>query len=162
MYIWAVFIHILLAAFWIGGMLFTVAVLVPATRGTLKANKALLFTELGSRFSRLTWIIFPLMILTGILALIGRGFSLPDLSSSAFWNSPYGATLQTKLIIFGLIIIISGIHDFWLGPKAAELIEMQPDYSRTRRFQMAARWIGRLTLLAGAAIVYFAVSLVRW
>ncbi len=39
MYQWAVFIHILIAMFWIGGMLFTVAVLVPATRRRLAAQK---------------------------------------------------------------------------------------------------------------------------
>lgn len=47
MYQWAVFLHILIAMFWIGGMLFTVAVLVPATRRRLASQKGLLFIWFG-------------------------------------------------------------------------------------------------------------------
>lgn len=66
MYIWSVFLHLIFVTFWIGGMLFTAAVLVPATRKKLAHQRGLLFKELGTRFSRLSWIIFPLLIITGI------------------------------------------------------------------------------------------------
>ncbi len=68
---------------------------------------------------------------------------------------------MTKLVIFGLVLIISGIHDFWLGPKASELMDQHPENSRTMRFRKASSWAGRLNLLAGLFILYYAVTLVR-
>ncbi len=85
----SVFLHLVFVAFWLGGMLFTAAVLVPATRKKLKNQRGLLFTELGTRFSRISWILFPLLIITGTTALLGKGFTLEALLSSQFWSSGY-------------------------------------------------------------------------
>lgn len=161
MYIWSVFLHLIFVTFWLGGMLFTAAVLVPATRKKLASQRGLLFTELGTRFSRLSWILFPLLIITGITALLGRGFSVDQLLSSQFWGSSYGSRLMGKLHIFGLVLIISGIHDFWLGPKAAKLMDEEPDTIRTKRYRKATSWVGRINLLLGLGILYFAVTMVR-
>lgn len=161
MYQISVFLHILIAMFWIGGMLFTAAVLVPATRKKLADRRGELFTELGTRFSRLTWILFPLLILTGILALLGQGYELRHLISSDFWTNPYGSILMHKLLLFAVVLIISGVHDFWLGPKAARLMDSNPDSDYTRKIRKISSWAGRVNLLLGLIIVYFAVSLVR-
>ena len=142
-------------------MLFTVAVLVPATREKLSRHKGLLFTELGTRFSRLSWLIFPLLILTGILALLGRGFQIEALLSATFWSSEYGIRLKSKLMLFGLMLVISGVHDFWLGPAASKRMEENRTDSKSTRLRVASRWLGRLNLLIGLGILYFAVSLVR-
>ncbi len=161
MYQWAVYIHILIAMFWIGGMLFTVAVLVPATRRRLAAQKGLLFTELGTRFSRISWALFPLLLLTGFLALWGQGYRMPHLTDAAFWSSGYGLLIGKKSVLFAVVLIVSGIHDFWLGPKAAVLMDEDPDHPRTRRLRSASKWAGRVNLLLGLVIVYIAVTLVR-
>lgn len=162
MYQWAVFLHLILAAYWLGGMLFTVAVLVPATRkGALSSQKGLLFRELGSRFSRQSWLIFPMLLLTGIFALYGRGFDSATLMSGMFWSSEYGTRLSSKLSLFAGMMIISGVHDFWLGPEAARRMEQGREDDCTNRFRMASRWAGRINLLIGLAILFFAVSLVR-
>ncbi|MEX0662152.1 MAG: DUF4149 domain-containing protein [Balneolaceae bacterium] len=161
MYTWSVFIHLVFVAFWLGGMLFTAAVLVPATRGKLKERRGLLFTELGTRFSRISWLIFPLLIVTGIFALLGKGFTVDTLLSADFWSGSYGITLRRKLELFGLMMIISGIHDFWLGPKASELMDSQPEAAKTRKYRKASSWVGRINLLIGLAILFYAVTLVR-
>jgi copper resistance protein D len=162
MYFWSAFIHVIIACFWIGGMLFTAAILVPATRKRLASQRGLLFTELGTRFSRLSWILFPMLILTGITALIGRGFTFAELASLSFWQTAYGSTLFNKLTAFGLMLIAAALHDFWLGPKAARLMEEQPDSPVTLNYRKASSWGGRINLLLGLVILYFAVSLVRW
>jgi copper resistance protein D len=162
MYFWSAFIHVIIACFWIGGMLFTAAILVPATRKRLASQRGLLFTELGTRFSRLSWILFPILILTGFTALIGRGYSLAELTSLPFWQSAYGSTLFNKLTAFSVMLLVAALHDFWLGPKAAELMEEQPGSQTTRRYRKASSWGGRINLLLGLLILYFAVSLVRW
>jgi copper resistance protein D len=162
MYFWSVYIHILMAMFWIGGMIFTAAVLVPASRHKMFENKrGELFKVIGTGFSRISWVIFLLMIISGITALLGMGYSMSDLATSHFWGSGYGNTLLGKLHLFSLVLILSGIHDFWLGPKAARLMDEDPENKMTRRFRKMSSWAGRLNLILGLIIVYYAVSLVR-
>lgn len=161
MYQWSVFLHLLFVTFWIGGMLFTAAVLVPATRKRLASQRGLLFTKLGTRFSRLSWLIFPLLIFTGYTALFGRGFTNDIIFSINFWQSSYGSILSVKVSLFVAVLIVSGIHDFWLGPKAAQLMDEEPTTNQAMKYRTATSWIGRINLLLGLAIVYFAVTLVR-
>ncbi|MEX0680713.1 MAG: CopD family protein [Balneolales bacterium] len=161
MYTWAVFFHVLIAIFWIGGMLFTVAVLVPATRQRLASQKGLLFSELGTRFSQLSWALFPLLVFTGVLALLGKGYRIPHLIAADFWKSGYGMILGKKIAFFAVVLIISGLHDFWLGPKAARLMDSEPGQPRTRRFRSASRWAGRFNLMLALTILFLAVSLIR-
>lgn len=162
MYFWSVYLHILMAIFWIGGMLFTAAVLVPASRHKMFENKrGELFKVIGTIFSRISWVIFLLMIITGTTALLGMGYSMTDLVASHFWNSGYGRTLMGKLHFFSLVLIVSGIHDFWLGPKAASLMDEDPENKMTQRFRKASSWVGRVNLFLGLIILYYAVSLVR-
>jgi hypothetical protein len=42
-------------------------------------------------------------------------------------------------------MILSGIHDFWLGPKAAWLMDAEPESKTTLRFRKASSWVGRIT-----------------
>lgn len=162
MYHGSLFLHVLFAIFWIGGMLFTAAVLVPASRHTMFNNKrGEFFALIGTKFSRLSWIIFILMIITGILTLIGKGFTTESLLTPGFWQSNYGTTLMGKLHIFGLVLIISGIHDFWLGPKAAVMMDAQPDHPKTERYRKLSSWVGRINLILGLAILWYALQLVR-
>ncbi|HET6528262.1 MAG TPA: DUF4149 domain-containing protein [Balneolaceae bacterium] len=158
----AVFIHVLSAIFWIGGMLFTVAVLVPVSRNKLlKAKKGAFFSLIGKKFSRISWVLFAVLIASGLTALVARGYPLSILTEAGFWQAGFGATLFIKLHLFACVLIVSGLHDFWLGPKAAQLMDEQPDSKSTDRFRKASRWAGRLNLLLGLAILYFAISLLR-
>lgn len=161
MYHWSVYIHVIIAAFWIGGMLFTAAVLVPATRRRLAAHKGLLFTELGTRFSRISWALFPLLILTGITALFGKGYRIVHLVDPVFWSSDYGMLLAHKMGLFAIVLILSGLHDFWYGKKAAEWMIIHPDHPLTDRYRTTSKWIGRINLLFGLVILFLAVSLIR-
>lgn len=161
MYQWSVFIHVIIASFWIGGMLFMVAVLVPATRRKLFAQKGLLFTELGTRFSRISWVLFPLLVLTGVTALLGKGYRIDHLVDPGFWTSGYGMLLAHKIGLFAIVLILSGIHDFWLGKKAAEMMDSRPDHPLTNRYRASSKWVGRINLVLGLIILFLAISLVR-
>ena len=52
----SVFLHILSAIIWIGGMLFLALVVVPTTRGLPPSERAALFGAVGRRFRRVGWI----------------------------------------------------------------------------------------------------------
>jgi uncharacterized membrane protein len=158
----AVYLHIASAIFWIGGMLFTAAVLVPASRHKVLAPKrGLLFTVIGKKFSRISWLIFGVLLLTGYIQLWAQGFTLDVLMTANFWHTGYGVTLHTKLHFFILVLIISGLHDFWLGPKAARLMDENPSDPKTQRYRKITSWAGRLNLLLGLLILYYAITLVR-
>lgn len=162
MYYLSVFIHIVSAIFWIGGMLFTAAVLVPASRHQLlKKKKGAFFTLIGRKFSRISWALFLVLTVTGITNLLARGYSLTDLTSRAFWDSGFGSALFIKLHLFGLVLILSGIHDFYAGPKAAELMDSKPDDPKTKTYRTLSSWIGRINLLLGLGILYYAMLLLR-
>jgi putative copper export protein len=161
MYFWSVFFHLIFISFWIGGMLFTGAVLVPATRNRLKSQRSLLMAELGTRFSRISWILFILILLTGLLALYGRGFPTEAILSASFWDTPYGSALMGKLHLFATVLIISGIHDFWLGPKAVRLMESDEEPEKARKYTKASSWVGRINLILGLAILFYAVDMIR-
>lgn len=162
MYHFSVFIHILSAIFWIGGMLFTVAVLVPASRHELLKNKkGAFFTLVGKKFSRISWILFVVLIITGITNLTTRGYALGELTTDALWSSAFGENLFIKLHLFGAVLIISGLHDFYAGPKAAQLIDEEPQSSRTKKMRKFSSWLGRLNLFLGLAILYYAMNLLR-
>lgn len=162
LYYLSVYIHILSAIFWIGGMLFTAAVLVPASRHKILANKrGAFFTVVGNTFSRISWVLFLVLLVTGITNLLARGYSMADLVSTSFWHSSFGGTLFIKLHLFGLVLILSGVHDFYAGPKASELMDQAPSATKTKRFRTLSSWIGRLNLLLGLAILYYAMKLVR-
>ncbi len=162
LYYLSVFIHIVSAIFWIGGMLFTAAVLVPASRDKLLRNKkGAFFTLVGVKFSRLSWILFAVLFITGITNLLARGFHLQDFVSAPFWQSGLGDALAVKLHLFAVVLVISGIHDFYAGPKAAELIDRSPGKPETRRFRKLSSWLGRINLLLGLAILYYAMKMVR-
>ena len=162
MYHLSVFIHILSAIFWIGGMLFTAAVLVPASRHKLLKNKkGQFFTLIGKKFSRISWILFIVLIITGITNLLTRGYDWQTLLSSVVWESNFGSILAIKLSLFGIVLLVSGIHDFYAGPKAAKLLDEQPESAETDRMRKLSSWLGRLNLLLGIAVLYYALRLVR-
>lgn len=162
MYHLSVFIHITSAIFWIGGMLFTAGVLVPASRHKLlKHKKGEFFTLIGKKFSRISWVLFVVLIITGITNLLTRGYSIDQLLTSTFWTEVYGGYLLIKLLVFGLVLIVSGIHDFYAGPKAAKLMDEQPGHPQTKQMRKISSWLGRLNLLLGLIILYYAMRLLR-
>jgi hypothetical protein len=64
-------------------------------------------------------------------------------------------------MLFAAVLIISGFHDFYAGPKAAELMDNQPKSAQTSRLRKISSWIGRLNLLLGLGILYFAIRVAR-
>lgn len=162
MYYLSLYVHILSAIFWIGGMLFTVAVLVPVSRHKIiEPNRGTFFKIIGEKFSRISWLLFLILIITGITNLTTRGFELSLFLDPNFWQTGFGYYLGIKLMIFGIVLIISGLHDFYFGPKAAQLINSDPGSPQTQTFRKISSWLGRMNLLFGLMIVYYAMRVVR-
>ena len=146
----SVWLHIVGGAFWIGGMLFLPLVLLPGIKDHPDRRNLLMTTGLKFRFYG--YIVLVMMLATGLLNIYLRGISF---SWRFFTESHYGRLASLKLILFISILLVSLVHDLFVGRKAIE--QMQGN----RKLKLIARWTGRILLLISLAMTYIGVLLSR-
>ena len=78
LYLLSVWLHILAATVWIGGMSFLVLVVVPWLRRGGRVEAAAFLRETGERFRNVGWSCFLLLAATGTFNLWVRGVRLSD------------------------------------------------------------------------------------
>src|SRR4051812_28362087 len=108
----SVFVHILSAIAWIGGMLFLALVIVPATRGLPPTERSALFSAVGRRFRTVGWVCIGLLLLTGVVNSIHRGVTWETVLTAELWSSPFGRVLSLKLAVVAVLLTLSLYHDF--------------------------------------------------
>jgi uncharacterized membrane protein len=162
LYLVSVWLHIIAAMTWIGGMLFLVTVLVPLLRTPAMRDRALeLFHVLGIRFRVVGWIALGTLVVTGIFNVLHRGYTLEQLFTGQAFYGPWGHALAGKLFLVALIVLSSVVHDFYIGPKATKLGREAAPAAQREKLRRVASWMGRMTLLLALAVVAIAVVLVR-
>lgn len=138
----SIWIHILAAMVWIGGMAFVSLVLVPALRRMEDpAVRADLLKQVARRFRVVAWGSILVLIATGManLALLGQW---PSLETS------FGRVLAVKLIAVGVMLALTGLHDVTASVNGGVPVG-------------ATRWLPRAGFILGLVVVLFAVSLSR-
>lgn len=164
--IWAVirWVHLLAAMAWIGGMLFILLVLLPIMRGALPPNERIvLFARVAERYGVLSWVSLSILVVTGFLNAEHRGVLWSHLL-----DSPYGRTLALKLLLVGIVIVITFVHAFYYGRRITRLAEQARDLGAAdaattrerRRLQIISGVLSTLNLLLNLVIVLLAASLV--
>ena len=148
----SVFIHVLCAAFWIGGMMFLPLVILPAIK-TNKDRIAILY-KTGIRFRFFGWIALTLLLVSGLTNMHFRGLPL---TLDYMLSSNYGQLVSYKFIIFIIILLVSGIHDFFIGKQAID----QMQQSGSNKLRKMARWSGRINLLLAVSAVFIGILLSR-
>jgi len=113
MYYFFVFLHILAATIWIGGMFFLVLVILPVIKN--HPDRVTLLEKSGIKFRTVGWIMFVIILITGLLNLHFRGIPL---TLEFFTSKGYGQLVSLKILIFSVILIISAYHDFYIGTRA--------------------------------------------
>lgn len=163
LFVLSVWIHVLAAATWVGGSLFLMIVLVPTTRDPAFRDRALDLTRrVARRFLWVGWTCFALLIITGIFnLLVHSGMRLDLIATREFWAGSYGRVFAWKMALVGVILVLSAIHDFVLGPLATQACAGDPTSRRTGRLRVAVRWVGRFNLLLGLLVVALGVALTR-
>lgn len=162
LYLISVWLHILAAMLWLGGMLYLVFVLVPVLRRQAYGGIAGRFLhEMGVQFRNLGWFCFALLLASGTFNLAYRGFGWADIWNGRLWQGPFGHAFAIKMILFALILVASALHDFWIGPKATAAMRQNPTAPETMRLRRQAGLFGRLNLLLGLFVVFMAVMMVR-
>ncbi len=163
MYQWVVFVHILAAMVWAGGMLFLALVLVPALRRETPARRAELMTIVGERFRTVGWVMIATLLVTGVWNLKNRGFSWDAILMGDVLDGRWGRVLLVKLLVVTAVLSTSVVHDFFIGPRStrAALPPPEGDPTRAASLRRAASWIGRINALLALTIIWLAVALVR-
>lgn len=151
-YIISVFLHIICAAFWIGGMLFLPLVLLPNIKN--HPDRITLLYKTGIKFRFYGWIVLTILVVTGIGNLVFRGIPL---DWEFFTGSAYGQVFFWKLGLFVLMLLISGVHDFYIGTKALDDLKKESD----PKMKKIARMSGRINMILALVIAFLGVMLSR-
>lgn len=96
MYHLSVFLHILAAVVWVGGMLFLVLVAVPVLRGLPDRQRAEVVARVGERFRPVAWLCIGLLLVTGVANLAYRGVTWESVVTGQLWQGPFGQMLAWR------------------------------------------------------------------
>lgn len=153
-----VVIHVLAALLWLGGMFFLAAVGAPVLRKVEDPKlRSELFRKIGEQFRLVGWASIAVLIVTGVGNLHFRGV-FGALLEPEFWAGRYGNALAWKLGAVTVMLVVQGVHDFWLGPLAGRLEAGSERAGRIRRW---AAWGARVNAVVGVVLVWAAVRLAR-
>lgn len=159
LYLLVVTLHLLAALFWLGGMFFLALVAAPVLRELPVGQRSELFKKLGVRFRFWGWVAIAVLLVTGAANLHLRGvLKAAILGSAEFWSSPFGRALAWKLGLVAIMIVLSALHDFALGPAASRV---PAGSDRALSLRRASSWIARINALLGVALLVVAALLAR-
>jgi hypothetical protein len=112
------------------------------------------------RFRAVGWACIAMLIVTGVINLHYRGWLQWEglLDSAAFWRTTAGRALGAKLSAVAVMIAVSAIHDFILGPAAGRV---EAGSSGAITLRRRAAWLARVNAIVGVVVVVAAVRLAR-
>lgn len=152
-----VWLHLLAAIIWIGGMLFLSLVLAPAYRSIGRAPDATtLFRSTAGRFRYVAWGAVAALLLTGPLLALDRGWSL-------FEPNRWPSLLAVKASLVGMLILATAVHDVLLGSRVRTTLEIPSDKrtSADRILLLSASWLPRLSIVIALLVIVAAAMLAR-
>ena len=162
LYILAVWLHILAAVTWIGGMFFLVLVVVPWLRGGGGGIDAARFLrETGRRFRNISWVCFAIVVTTGSYALWMRGVTFASFANPDWLASSFGRLVLLKLTVFATVIVVSLVHDLVIGPRATTAITADPRSDVAATLRRRASLLARANVLMALVLVAIGDLLVR-
>ncbi|MBX6377627.1 MAG: DUF4149 domain-containing protein, partial [Clostridia bacterium] len=127
LYVLSVWLHIVAASVWLGGMIFLALVVVPVIRRPEhRQSAAALIHATGVRFRDVGWSSLAVLAATGVFNLAYRRFDWTSLLDGRAWQSPFGRALVLKLALVVVILALSTVHDFAVGPRATAAARAAP------------------------------------
>jgi uncharacterized membrane protein len=161
MYQAIVYIHVISAITWLGGMLFLAMVMVPLARRDANVGFAVL-RDAAKKFLPVAW--------ASMVVLAGSGAYLAWTQWGVRADTFIGGEghrvqfLQMKTGLFVIVIVLSLAHDFWLGPRMMDRLEEARSSDSplpTGPARLFVQWAARVNLLLVLAVVALAVVLTR-
>ncbi|HXX74558.1 MAG TPA: hypothetical protein VEI50_05485 [Nitrospiraceae bacterium] len=152
-----IWLHILAAVVWIGGMMFLSLVLAPLVRReNTVPGYTVLFRSAAQRFRLIVWLAIGILLSTGPVLLRGRGISSIDMTQ---WPPVF--LFKAALVV--VLLLLTFLHDLLLGPLVSRNSTI-PARVRTvgeQIFMRASRWVPRLALAVALGVLFVAVIFVR-
>jgi uncharacterized membrane protein len=141
-------LHVLAVVVWIGGMLFLGLVLVPVLRGRPSAERAALLHAVGRRFLPIGWTALGTLLVTGTLLWSTRGFAV-------------SLALAHKLVLVAIVLALSVLHDFLVGPRLVGLIARGEASGEAVRLRRRVALLARLNLLCALVVLILGLAVSR-
>lgn len=164
MYEISVWIHILMAAIWVGGLIYTAAIAVPFAVSRGAEDRQRILRGLGRRFRRIGWAAIIVLIVTGLGNLLLRPspVRLYQLVNGEAFDpqrvyEPIATWLPWKLILIAVMIALMLYHDITSTSAARQHEGDAESAPGNRGGSMAAA----LATLLAIAILYISVRMVR-
>ena len=152
-----VWLHVLAAVSWIGGVIFLSLVLAPLVRSRKAVPEFMaLFRSAARRFRFVVWGAIAVLLSTGPVLLQQRGLSLLH---PAEW--PH--VLWMKLGLVGALLLLTATHDLLLGLQVRKISAL-PEGTRSARDQIIVRtsfWVPRVGLVLALFVLVVAAMLAR-
>ena len=158
MFLW---IHVLAAIAWLGGILYSLAVLFPLFRGTFPAREEIQIAyAAGRRHQFVAARAMELLLLTGIWNVVARAWGTGGDLSLRFWF-----ILGLKVLGFVLMAGLQTWQRIWMNRKLAPMIIAGGGGRLGERewhaIQSLLTGITRLNLAIGVVVVFLALMLRR-
>ena len=155
MLILILWLHLMAAVTWIGGMLFLSLVAVPILKPrTAHPGQADLFRAMAQRFRPIVWGAIGVLLVTGPLLVTFQGWAL-------FEPGQWPSALRIKLGLVAFLLLLTGAHDLVIGPRVGALSRTPPE-SRTgleRMLVSSTPWLARGSLILALVILAMAGAL---
>lgn len=152
-----VWLHLLAAIAWIGGMVFLSAILMPVLRREgLSEARITVLNMSARRFRVLVWGAVAVLLTTGPLLLAYRGLSLIHPES-------WPAILAVKIALAVTAVLLTALHDLVLGPRVRALRQhpLRVNSGSQQILLKYAPWIPRMSLLVTLTVLWLAVIVAR-
>lgn len=165
MYQLNVWIHIVMATVWTGGLIYTAAVVIPYAVSKQGDERQQIIRGLARRFRRIGWASIFVLALTGIVNIYYRtanytapsGDEVVATAAGIQFDPSFFRWLVIKLLLVVFMVALMLFHDI-TSMNAARRHEGKPGNPPTNRWGSMAAALA--TLLAIAAL-YVSVRLVR-
>jgi len=144
----ALWLHVLGAVVWIGGVMYQAHVLGPAAR----RGEARAFADAARRARPATWTAITLVVLTGFYNVTRLGPLEGVMASGA------GLLLAGKFFLVILAVALASQRDFAQVSRLSRAIASAEDPDGALR---AIAWLDRIVLLLGVVVLYLGLAVSR-
>ncbi len=149
-----IWLHIVAATVWVGPQFFMFIVMVPAVRAIADRETRLRVLRLvTTRFAWLAWSAMVILVLTGI----SNVFDHEDKSGISLLNFDwrYSWIFFTKMALVALMITLTALHSFVVGPRQMAVAEQEEeDSEEVARLRRSGIILSSVSLVAALATIF--------
>ena len=142
LYLAAVWLHVVGAMIWIGGMVVAAFAVLPPIRHLEEPQRTSFRWRFFGRFRAIMWSAFVVVGLSGLLVLAMRGVGPGNLLDPAWHSTAFGRVMTLKIGLYAVAGTLTFLHER-IGSRAQ------------------ARVLARLVLALGLVTVLLAIVLIR-